>query len=64
MYMGHSMPNQHKKNGRPLQISTKLDLQVVPLDLYKILALEVVWLLFYSTPKLDFLCIFAVPDFI
>ena len=53
------------KNGRPLQISTKLGLQVV---LHDLLAQTEFWLQklcgFYFTAlrKLDFSCIFALPD--
>ena len=55
----------NRKNGRPTQISTKLGLQVVPHDL---LSQTKFWLQkscgFYFTAlrKLDFSCIFAVPD--
>ena len=54
------------KNARPLQISTKLGLQVVPHDLLahiKFWPQKLYGFCFTALPKLDFSCIFAIPDF-
>ena len=62
--MGHSMPNQ-RKNGRLPQISTKLGLQVEPNDLLahtKFWPPKLCGFYFTALQKLDFSCIFAVPD--
>ena len=53
------------KNGRPPQIATKLSLQVEPHDLLvhsKFWPLKLCGFYFTALRKLDFPCIFAVPD--